>query len=168
MTRFQVRGRRYESLIDAMTNDPKDRHVLAAAVRANTEVIVTSGRWWSATDGGHVGYESRLERDHVMLLDFDPTVVGIARSRSGCPGRRRMAATVTRAGLFRLPGVRVGRGGGLPAGEPSRQAAGCGRVRGDHAVVRGGWAGSTAGRRPESITAGPRPALSMRELPPRG
>jgi hypothetical protein len=36
------------------------------------------GRWWSATDGGHVGYESWLERDHVMLLDFDPTVVGIA------------------------------------------------------------------------------------------
>ncbi len=31
----------YESLIDGMTNDPKDRHVLAAAVRANAEVIVT-------------------------------------------------------------------------------------------------------------------------------
>lgn len=31
----------YESLIEAMTNDPKDRHVLAAAVRANAEVIVT-------------------------------------------------------------------------------------------------------------------------------
>ena len=31
----------YESLIDAMANDPKDRHVLAAAVRANAEVIVT-------------------------------------------------------------------------------------------------------------------------------
>ena len=31
----------YESLIDGMTNHPKDRHVLAAAVRANAEVIVT-------------------------------------------------------------------------------------------------------------------------------
>lgn len=31
----------YESLIPRMTNDPKDRHVLAAAVRANAEVIVT-------------------------------------------------------------------------------------------------------------------------------
>jgi hypothetical protein len=31
----------YESLIDGMTNDPKDRHVLAAAVRAGAEVIVT-------------------------------------------------------------------------------------------------------------------------------
>src|SRR5215471_13904044 len=32
------------------------------------------GQWWSATTGSHVGYESWLERDHVMLLDFDPQV----------------------------------------------------------------------------------------------
>jgi predicted nucleic acid-binding protein len=31
----------YEPLVDGMTNDPKDRHVLAAAVRANAEVIIT-------------------------------------------------------------------------------------------------------------------------------
>jgi predicted nucleic acid-binding protein len=31
----------YGSLIDGMANDPKDRHVLAAAVRANAEVLVT-------------------------------------------------------------------------------------------------------------------------------
>lgn len=37
-----------------------------------------SGLWWSVTTGGHVGFESWLERDHVMLLDLDPTVVGIA------------------------------------------------------------------------------------------
>ncbi|MFH8349671.1 TnsA-like heteromeric transposase endonuclease subunit [Streptomyces sp. NPDC018045] len=36
------------------------------------------GLWWSATTGGHVGCESWLERDHVMLLDFDPAVVGIS------------------------------------------------------------------------------------------
>ena len=36
-----------------------------------------SGLWWSATTGGHVGFESWMERDHVMALDFDPTV-GIA------------------------------------------------------------------------------------------
>ncbi len=34
-------ARGYESLIPAMTNDSKDRHVLAAAVRANAELIVT-------------------------------------------------------------------------------------------------------------------------------
>jgi hypothetical protein len=41
-----------------------------------------SGLWWSATTGGHVGFESWLERDHMMLLDFDATVVGIASQPS--------------------------------------------------------------------------------------
>jgi hypothetical protein len=36
------------------------------------------GLWWLATTGSHVGYESWLERDHVMLLDFDPEVTAIA------------------------------------------------------------------------------------------
>lgn len=36
------------------------------------------GLWWSATTGSHVGYESWLERDHVMLLDFDPEVTAIS------------------------------------------------------------------------------------------
>lgn len=31
----------YEHLIEGMTCDPKDRHVLAAAVRANAEILVT-------------------------------------------------------------------------------------------------------------------------------
>lgn len=31
----------YEQLVDGMTCDPKDRHILAAAVRANAEVLVT-------------------------------------------------------------------------------------------------------------------------------
>jgi hypothetical protein len=37
-----------------------------------------SGFWWFATTGRHVGFESWLERDHVMLLDFDPRVVGLS------------------------------------------------------------------------------------------
>ena len=36
------------------------------------------GRWWTATTGSLVGYGSWLERDWLMLLDFDPDVVGIA------------------------------------------------------------------------------------------
>jgi hypothetical protein len=35
----EIRG--YESLIDALTCDPKDRHVLAAAIRADAGAIVT-------------------------------------------------------------------------------------------------------------------------------
>jgi hypothetical protein len=33
------------------------------------------GLYWSATMGRHVAYESWLERDHAMELDFDPAVV---------------------------------------------------------------------------------------------
>src|SRR5664280_2257434 len=36
------------------------------------------GLWWSATTRRQVGYESWLERDHLMPLDHDPAVVGIA------------------------------------------------------------------------------------------
>jgi len=36
------------------------------------------GWWWSSTVGRHIGYESWLERDHLMMLDFDSRVVGIA------------------------------------------------------------------------------------------
>jgi hypothetical protein len=36
------------------------------------------GQWWTATTGSLVGYESWLERDRLVLLDFDLDVVGIA------------------------------------------------------------------------------------------
>ncbi|WP_349307921.1 MULTISPECIES: TnsA-like heteromeric transposase endonuclease subunit [unclassified Streptomyces] len=55
------------------------------------------GWYWSATCGGHVGYESWLERDHLMLFDFDPLVTGMASqpfqlSWTG-PGGRRVRHT---------------------------------------------------------------------------
>jgi hypothetical protein len=37
-----------------------------------------TGLWWSASTGGHVGVRVLVERDHLMLLDFDPKVVAIA------------------------------------------------------------------------------------------
>jgi hypothetical protein len=37
-----------------------------------------SGLWWCATTGVHVGFESWLERDHLMFLDFDAAIVGVA------------------------------------------------------------------------------------------
>ncbi|MFF3165394.1 TnsA-like heteromeric transposase endonuclease subunit [Streptomyces sp. NPDC003273] len=36
------------------------------------------GWYWSATSGQHIGFESWLERDHLVLMDFDPAVVQIA------------------------------------------------------------------------------------------
>nr|WP_329231586.1 TnsA-like heteromeric transposase endonuclease subunit [Streptomyces canus] len=37
-----------------------------------------AGWYYAVTTGGHVGYESWLERDRPILLDFAPDVVGIA------------------------------------------------------------------------------------------
>lgn len=36
------------------------------------------GLWWFSTTRRHIGYESWLERDHLMALDADPAVVGVA------------------------------------------------------------------------------------------
>ncbi|CBG70338.1 MULTISPECIES: TnsA-like heteromeric transposase endonuclease subunit [Streptomyces] len=36
------------------------------------------GWYWSATTGQHVGFESWLERDRLVLMDFDPAVAQIA------------------------------------------------------------------------------------------
>lgn len=35
------------------------------------------GWYWSATMGGRIGFESWVERDHLVALDFDPMVVRI-------------------------------------------------------------------------------------------
>ncbi|WP_075022387.1 TnsA-like heteromeric transposase endonuclease subunit [Actinomadura madurae] len=37
-----------------------------------------TGLWWSATTSRHVGFESWVERDQAMLLDFDSNVVGFS------------------------------------------------------------------------------------------
>ncbi|MFJ1970358.1 TnsA-like heteromeric transposase endonuclease subunit [Streptomyces sp. NPDC087903] len=36
------------------------------------------GWYWAATTGRHVGFESWLERDRLLLMDFVPSVVGIS------------------------------------------------------------------------------------------
>ncbi|MFI1294431.1 TnsA-like heteromeric transposase endonuclease subunit [Streptomyces sp. NPDC020792] len=37
-----------------------------------------AGWYWAASAGQHVGFESWLERDRLVLMDFDPQVTGIA------------------------------------------------------------------------------------------
>ena len=79
-----------------------------------------SGLWWSATTGGHVGFESWLERDHLLHLDFDPSVVGSLTGCSGCTGppRRARRSHIRRTSS---PAERwLGGGGRLPAGERRR------------------------------------------------
>lgn len=36
-----------------------------------------SGWWWLSSSRSHIGYESWLERDNLMLLDADPNVIGV-------------------------------------------------------------------------------------------
>ena len=43
------------------------------------------GRWWSATDGRHIGYESWLERDQLMWLDWNCS--GSSSNRTSKPRR---------------------------------------------------------------------------------
>lgn len=71
------------------------------------------GSWWSSTTGDHVGFESWLERDHVMMMDFDPDITGIASQPFwlhwqdedgrpvGTPACRRAASARLRSGPAR-------------------------------------------------------------------
>ena len=71
----------YESLVPAMTNDPKDRHVLAAAVRSRAELIVTSNQKDFPTTALKPYDVAVRSPDDFLLdqLDLDPsTVVRIA------------------------------------------------------------------------------------------
>jgi hypothetical protein len=65
------------------------------------------GYFWSATSGGHVIYESRLELARLLLADFDPGVTAIAaqpfllRAQAGGRLRRRPRWAAGSAGTCR-------------------------------------------------------------------
>jgi len=70
----------YQSLIDAMTCDPKDRHVLAAAVAGKSEVVVTFNiKDFPADSLGHHDI-TVVSPDSFLLdqLDLYPSTVGRA------------------------------------------------------------------------------------------
>lgn len=54
-------------------NSPPIRRV--AAYKGQRNFV---GLWWFASTHEHVGLESWLERDHLIRLDFDLSVVGVA------------------------------------------------------------------------------------------
>lgn len=65
----------FEHLVDAMTNHPKDRHVLAAAVVAGAEVIVTTNLTDFAADDLKPFSITAQSPDAFLsaLFDIDPT-----------------------------------------------------------------------------------------------
>lgn len=58
----------YEALIDKMANDPKDRHVLAAAVRGGAEVLVTENLRDFPVDAVRL-YDIKVVTQDAFLLD---------------------------------------------------------------------------------------------------
>jgi hypothetical protein len=74
------------------------------------------GLWWSATSGRHVAYESWLERDEAMLLDFDPSVIGFATQPFWLFWRDHNRQRAHAPDLFRPLGQRHRCGDRLPAG----------------------------------------------------
>jgi predicted nucleic acid-binding protein len=74
----------YEAMISDMANDPKDRHVLAAAVRGGTEVLVTENlRDFPADAVRPYGIEV-ISQDAFLLelLDVRPAdVLGALRAK---------------------------------------------------------------------------------------
>ncbi len=69
------------SVVTALRDVDLDRVVRGLPVR---RIVAHAGQrhylglFWSATTGGHVPYESRLELDRLWLADFDPQVGAIA------------------------------------------------------------------------------------------
>jgi hypothetical protein len=99
------------------------------------------GRWWSATDGRHIAYESWLERDHLIAMDFDQAVGNRLGAVLVVLGRRRQGP-LPRTGLLRPPGRRINGGGRLPAGgaAPGRTAGTCNYCRDQNRNdIRGEW-----------------------------
>lgn len=58
------------------------------------------GWYWASTLGRLVGFESWVERDHLVALDFDARWPGSCRSRFGCAGRGRAAGGAVMLRIF--------------------------------------------------------------------
>ncbi|MER8085618.1 TnsA-like heteromeric transposase endonuclease subunit [Streptomyces sp. NPDC094048] len=125
------------------------------------------GWYYAVTTGGHVGYESWLERGRLILLDFAPDVVGIASQpfrlhwREGEEKRRHAPDYFVRLADGRARVVDV------PCRGRCRRAD-RGGVRRVRAGLFGGGFGVCARRGPgsgvhgESAVAGPLPARAVR------
>jgi hypothetical protein len=73
-----VDGGRHRGPLSSCWMVPFERVLPVRAFGSHMGKKSFSGLWWFATTADHVGYESWLERDHVLALDFDPDVVGLS------------------------------------------------------------------------------------------
>lgn len=97
----------YENLVSGMTNHPKDRHVLAAAVRGNAEVIVTFNLWDFPAEALDPYDISARHPDEFLLdqLDLYPGVTmaclrqQVARYKRGPSRVAELLGPLTAAGV---------------------------------------------------------------------
>jgi hypothetical protein len=92
----------YESLLPAMTNDPGDRHVLAAAVRVGADAIVSDNvKHFPPEALAPFGIEL-LTADKFLVSQFDLDADGVLAKLEAQADKRRSTLT----DLLRLLGSR--------------------------------------------------------------
>jgi hypothetical protein len=71
-TRFvDTEGVERQELLDDVAGLPFEAGVPVRSFPSYRGQLNWPGWWWSATSGALVGYESWLEREHAMALDFE-------------------------------------------------------------------------------------------------
>lgn len=100
----------YETLIGSMTNDPKDRHVLAAAVAGRADILVTENRKdFPPESVAHLGITVAGQDDYLLgLLELYPDAVLDALRRQASRYRREPRTVAA------LLSVLAGAGQGCP------------------------------------------------------
>lgn len=96
----------YESLIGSMTNHPKDRHVLAAAVAGRADVLVTENiRDFPPGSAAHLGITVARQDDFLSgLLELYPDAVLGALRRQASRYRREPRTVAALLNILAGPG----------------------------------------------------------------
>jgi predicted nucleic acid-binding protein len=96
----------YEELIGSMSNHPKDRHVLAAAVAGRADVLMTENvRDFPADAVSRFGIVVTVQDDFLLgLLDLYPEAVLRALRRQASRYRREPRTLSTLLGVLAEPG----------------------------------------------------------------
>jgi hypothetical protein len=96
----------YEGLIGSMTNDPKDRHVLAAAVAGRAGVLLTENvKDFPPTSVTHLGIVISGQDEFLLgLLDLYPDTVLDALRRQASRYRREPRTVAALLTILASPG----------------------------------------------------------------
>jgi hypothetical protein len=96
----------YEQLIGSMTNQPKDRHVLAAAVAGRADTLVTENlKDFPPESAAHLGITVTGQDDFLLgLLELHPDAVLDALRRQSSRYRREPRSVTALLSILGGPG----------------------------------------------------------------